>query len=298
MKFFNVKLPSYKIHTDGISFDNSFSIRLSNIPKNFSFMLNTANQFSIKLVAGLFGLIKVVQADSCNFPLDPSAKNDYFDTQSGGNLLLKQIFGPNLVSALVNSTLGISSSYEQNVPYSKRDCACKESYGDGYPSVPTTYQSVEIWGFNVTDELVDSVVNFIKQTYCPSKSDWLTAIAAIGLIIIMFGGGSYLLAKYLFNHEPELQQDHQVAQDPLLSPPGEIVGGVAGQLGVELEGIPAEGAGLEGVPNDGGHDPENDDGGEIRTPRHRLFSPAPSFQSLQSNGELELQSPGLPGHTI
>ncbi len=285
---------------------------VTNIPKFFCSIMRTGSSSQIKLMTMLLGLVKVVLSSSCNGQLKSEAKNNYFSTPGGdGSLWIKFNLETDL-KFIGNRSCGIYDSFQQNVMYNLRGCACEivSGYSPDGGGVAKLYNLFEIYGFNVTDQLINCVKEYLETTFCPPRAVDYTPVGV--LLFIVGSGALFFILKHYLSAEPEgvvIEQrrehadrilaagyamavyDHQV-EGQIDEYGGVEMGADGGQGEVEDE-REIEGEGEEGKPRSPlesprslstreGQSPLSSSPLRLRSPRSQSQSPSPSPSTLGS----------------
>ncbi len=173
-----------RLHKDGFSLPDYFSLRLSNIPDNLNSLFQMLTAFEGKLFLGiLFRLLQDVSADTCHeFEKDTS---DIFLTQENknSNLWIQHTKSTNLAAAL-NNSCGFFLSDKKNVPYSLKNCLCNQIGKDSNADVTYTVTNVYVYSYNTSDQLIDCIAASIKEIFCPppTPEQWKTFGIIMGSI--------------------------------------------------------------------------------------------------------------------
>lgn len=168
--FFKSKLSlisKIRLHKDGLSLPDYFSLRLSNIPHNVNTLFQMLAACEGKLFLGImFRLLQDVLADTCyQFEKDTS---DIFLTQenNNSNLWVQHTKNPNLAAAL-NNSCGFFLSDKKNVSYSLKNCLCNQIGKDSFGDVVFTATNIYIYSYNTSDQLIDCISAAINEIFCP-----------------------------------------------------------------------------------------------------------------------------------
>lgn len=169
-------LPEIKFHRDGISLGKTYSLRLSNLPKNIQFIAHSAVNLSTKtsaiFLASLALMIKSAKADDCLFPTLSSIQDVYLNhSTENAFLLVKHIKGDDF-SQTLNNICGFFKANKQLGTYSQLACLCEG--GD----VPT-YQVI-VYGQNITSEMIKCIKKAID---CSAGWEDLIKLGIVMLLV-------------------------------------------------------------------------------------------------------------------
>ncbi len=270
--FFKSRVPlisNIVLHRDGFSLPGFFSLRLGNIPNNLCSTLQMLTAFNSKLFLGIiFRLFQEVSSKICH-DFDPEGvASDIFFThrETRSNLWVHHTQGASLNEAL-NNTCGFLLSDKKNVSYSLENCECTFIGKNSGPDYTESFDSVYIYGSNISDQLIDCISAFISDNFCPINKKGLMYFGiAIAALFGAFVCGS---SCYIFwDRIVELKNRLMGGYQPIPPPPPPAI-----PLQVQGNSVAEETRYSDDTPSDSG----NSDYALAETPPSVVDDTSPSF---------------------